>query len=629
MDHNTHSNGAEGEPGDADDREARLLERYWQDLCQGRRPSQQAWLETHAGGDPELRGALSVLEIINADSKGRSRGCDRRPAELNVPPADLAGCATDQEPPAPLLRNGDQLEGGEFRILTRIDSGGMGEVYLAWQRSRHRQVALKLNRDPAIERRFQREIDIHYQLRGHQHIVVARDSKLHEGRAYLVMDYVPGTDLKRFVEKYGPLHWLEACSYILQAARGLEHAHALGIIHRDIKPSNLIRDAQDPGRSIKIIDWGLALCKDDALPQRDRDATQPGTLLGTIGFISPEQVEDPSNVGPAGDLYSLGCTFYYLLTGKPLFVNLPPPREDPPTLPKDLGVPLAVEQVVGTLLRHEPADRYPSAHELVEALETILRAAPVPPPAGRPWWFWVAVLFVVIGTVGLGWPGLSRWLGPAEVGQSSISTPPATKTEPPVPAPFTAPALDRLDFYFDRGDGTKDTHHLVAAARGLAAASAEPLGRKDSFVIDGRFHRPTYWYVVWIDTSGVVDVLEASPDQRSDFRYPLAPRGRAYPDEEDPPGSHVILVVAGALPPDEAKVLLKERLGKIGKPPALHRGEPWHYPLVADGEPTRSGRFKQADPGNLWPSDYLADVQQRLRDFPAQPLHAFFLSTQR
>jgi len=640
-----NSTSAEDEPLDGDG-SATLVESYWEALSAGENPSPEDWLETHPESDPNLLGRLSVVALIH-----RSQALSLAPAKPRAgdeaAPADSPPAATTT--PAGLLPRGTPLEGGDLSVVELIDGGGMGEVYLAWQKSRSSRVVVKLAHVPAIEPRFQREIDIQYRLGGHKHIVVARHAGQHEGRSYLVMEYVAGPDLQRFVRRYGPLHWREACAYIRQAALGLDHAHALGIIHRDIKPSNLVRDNAGPGRTIKIIDWGLALLKGDRPRQSARgaipaastpsaddlsscsahDATQAGSLLGTREFISPEQIHDPSGVEPASDLYSLGCTFHYLLTGKPPFGDQLDRPLIPPVLPPELVVPAPVEQVLRTLLRHEPSDRYRSARELVEVLDDILERSPGPGWSGGPRWSSMAALLLVAGALALalGWLRLNRPI--------NRNGPERPDTVAPIPlTEFAAPALDQLNFRFDRG-GWQDPYAVVKAGRGLDVRAADPLGPNDFFIIDGLFRQPTYWYVIWFDTNGGASLDEAAPDRRSDIRFPLEPSGRMRPDKNDPPGTHMILLAAGSMPPDQVKARLEKLLSGIGKPPALNRRDPWHIALVGDAgadkpaDPTRSGGavhgIKAED---RWASDYLADIRQRLRGAPVQPLHAFFVSTQ-
>jgi hypothetical protein len=245
-----------------------------------------------------------------------------------------------------------------LQILGLLDAGGMGEVYLAWHRTLACEVAVKvlpeaLAREPAAVARFRLAIQAQARTGGHEHVVATMDAGEDRGRLYLVMEYIPGTDLKKYIKQQGPLPWREACHYVRQAALGLAHAHGQRIMHRDIKPANLLRT---PDGKIKILDWGLA-----RYPTQEA-LTQPGMLLGTPHYMSPEQAQDPTRVDPRSDLYSLGCTFYYLLTGQP-------PRMGDAGWDPRLGVPKAVVRVVEKLLAPQPEQRYASASALIEGLD--------------------------------------------------------------------------------------------------------------------------------------------------------------------------------------------------------------------------------------------------------------------
>lgn len=284
------------------------------------------------------------------------------------------------------LPRGTRLEGGLLWIIDPIDSGGMGQVYLAWHEVLNTDVAVKVANDPAMEARFRREIELQHRLGGHPHIVGVRTAGRHDGRPYLVMEYVPGMNLERYVRANGPLPYREACAYIRQAALGLGHAHDRGLVHRDIKPSNLLRGEEGPTVTIKVADWGLARRTDQSPSDEGGSMTRPGTLLGTPDYISPEQILDPSAAGPASDLYSLGCTFHYFLTGRPPFgahhdklaAHL---KARVPNLPDALGIPSGVEAILIRLLDKRAEGRYRSAQDLVEALDRSIECpSPSPPP---------------------------------------------------------------------------------------------------------------------------------------------------------------------------------------------------------------------------------------------------------
>ena len=209
---------------------------------------------------------------------------------------------------------------GAYRILRPLGKGGMGVVYLAEHTSLSRKVAIKvLTQEQAREKqaleRFQREARSRAAL-DHPNIVRLHDISQITGVHFLVMEYVEGLDLHSLMEKTGALHFSQAVSYIAQAAAGLRHAHDRGFIHRDIKPSNLIL-AKDG--TVKILDMGLARSLEnpkDALTSRlsgDEDI-----ITGTADYLSPEQALNLP-LDSRSDIYSLGATFFTLVTGRPPF----------------------------------------------------------------------------------------------------------------------------------------------------------------------------------------------------------------------------------------------------------------------------------------------------------------------
>jgi eukaryotic-like serine/threonine-protein kinase len=275
---------------------------------------------------------------------------------------------------------------GPYHLLERIGEGGMGQVFKARHEKLQRIVALKLIRkeklaDPRALDRFQREARAAAQL-SHPNIVLLYDASQAGGIHFLAMEYVEGRDLAQTVKDSGPLPVDRACDYIRQAALGLQHAHERGLVHRDIKPSNLlvtsVSGCQGAGHGVvKVLDMGLArLCARDGADAADPTITQAGTLMGTPDFMAPEQAKNSSKVDARADLYSLGCTLYFLLTGKPLFEGngalekLMHHQLDEPCPIRKLrpDVPEALAQLLGKLLAKRPEDRFPSAAALADAL---------------------------------------------------------------------------------------------------------------------------------------------------------------------------------------------------------------------------------------------------------------------
>ena len=274
-------------------------------------------------------------------------------------------------------RGGDLLL-GSYVLLERIGEGGMGAVFKARNWKLGNVVALKLVRpekldNPDAVRRFHHEIRAAAQL-DHPNIVRAFDADQVNGAHLLVMEYVPGVDLAKLVKKSGPLPVDKACDYARQAALGLQHAFERGMVHRDIKPANLLLT---PAGVVKILDMGLARLR-HAAEESDASSTmtREGTVMGTLDYIAPEQALDSHRVDIRADLYSLGCTLYFLLSGKVPFpggtamekLMRRQSQEPAPVDEVHPGVPAAVGAVVRKLMARRPEDRYQTPAEAAAAL---------------------------------------------------------------------------------------------------------------------------------------------------------------------------------------------------------------------------------------------------------------------
>ncbi|MFO0945056.1 MAG: protein kinase [Planctomycetota bacterium] len=208
---------------------------------------------------------------------------------------------------------------GKYRILDLVGSGGMGRVYLAEHAIMRRQVALKVlpkakSAEPSALARFQREARAVAAL-NHANIIQAYDIDQEGDIHYMVMEYVDGMSVQEYVKHHGVIPYSQAADYICQACDALEHANKSGLIHRDIKPGNLLIDMTG---TIKLLDMGLAVFYEE----KDRDPltlTYDENVLGTADYLAPEQALDSHNVDIRADIYSLGGTFYYMLTGGPPF----------------------------------------------------------------------------------------------------------------------------------------------------------------------------------------------------------------------------------------------------------------------------------------------------------------------
>ncbi len=225
--------------------------------------------------------------------------------------------------------NGAGLVLGPYVLLERLGEGGKGEVFTARHQKLRRVVALKvLHRDRLKDadavRRFRREIEAVAQL-DHPNVVHAHDADQAGDVHFLVMEYVEGTDLGKFVKKNGPLPADVACDYVRQAALGLHHAFEHGLVHRDVKPANLLLAnvaGPRPGGVgvIKLLDLGLARLREASSEEEGASTlTHQGSVMGTPDYLSPEQALNSHAVDIRADVYSLGCTLYFLLTGRPPF----------------------------------------------------------------------------------------------------------------------------------------------------------------------------------------------------------------------------------------------------------------------------------------------------------------------
>jgi len=279
---------------------------------------------------------------------------------------------------------------GNYIVLEKIGQGGMGRVYRARHRRMDRIVAIKLlpfaaRESPDDVSRFEREIKAAARL-SHRNIVTAHDADEAGGRYYLVMEYVDGIDLLTLVKERGPLPVDQAVDYVLQAAAGLAYAHSQKVIHLDVKPANLLLDKSG---TIKILDMGLARIDDLVSNIENAPAEaliQNGKVMGTVDYVPPERSKNPETVDHRADIYSLGCTLYHLLTGRPPFsgstilkrIRAHRVKPIPSLCKRRDDVPERLDAVYQRMLAKDPDDRYQSMEDVIEHLRASVD------PAGRP-----------------------------------------------------------------------------------------------------------------------------------------------------------------------------------------------------------------------------------------------------
>jgi serine/threonine protein kinase len=282
---------------------------------------------------------------------------------------------------------------GNYEILGKLGVGGMGTVYKARHRFMKRVVALKVlgshvAGSAAFKSRFQREVEAIARL-SHPNIVMAFDADEDAHVPFLVMEFVNGRDLATELAAAGTVTVADAVDWVLQAARGLDYAHRKGIIHRDIKPSNLMRDVDGV---VKVADLGLArLGSTGAESHPAAPLTRAGSTMGTIEYMAPEQAIDSAAVDHRCDIYSLGCTLYFLLTGLPLYSApsamgvLLHHRDSPipPLAESRDDIPFALERIFRRMVAKNPAARFASMGEVATALEAFQQSLrqPITEPA--------------------------------------------------------------------------------------------------------------------------------------------------------------------------------------------------------------------------------------------------------
>lgn len=282
---------------------------------------------------------------------------------------------------------------GPYHILSPLGKGGMGTVYLARDTrkpdGRKALIALKVlppkraREEDRTLARFLREMDMAQRV-GHPHLTRTFEAGDIGGVHYIAMEYIRGESLRRLVGDHGPLSVARAAHLFAEVADGLGHAHETGLVHRDLKPSNIM---VTPNGHAKVLDLGLALAVDEELPEDKTIVGGQGYVLGTMDYIAPEQVDDPTGVDARADLYAMGCSLYFALTGQPPFPGgtsqekMRRHRTEHPDPLTDFNptVPIEFARVVQKLMEKAPARRYPTAKSVRDALRPWAAADPETP----------------------------------------------------------------------------------------------------------------------------------------------------------------------------------------------------------------------------------------------------------
>jgi hypothetical protein len=471
---------------------------------------------------------------------------------------------------------------GQYELLEKLGEGGMGRVYKARHRLMQQVVALKVLRHAPGEEalaRFQREIKGLARL-NHVNIVRALNADVVGATLFLVMEYVPGTDLAALVRRRGPLPVGEACEYVRQAALGLQHAYENGLVHRDVKPANLLRT---PSGQVKVLDLGLALLQEEG--HEEGELTSSGQVMGTFDYMAPEQWDDTHRVDVRADVYSLGCTLYFLLTGRAPFAGpehntrlrkmkahasaVPPPlRQLRPDVPE------ALAGVLERLLAKKADQRYETPGQVAAALAPFAGIAAtaesltLPLPRAKPpaWRRWLAAAVLAGLTLAAGGTALVLGLGKkgtpgGEDTQAAVERAPKETRQVP-PRKGGKPATPRADPV----KPVQDVVPLRVAAlearhfRGDPAQSQGKLGVLsfatrvgDDIRIAARLSEPAYCYLIAFNPNGTEQLIhpeagDREPERRAELTYPAAPNDFFNLGAEDGPGLQALVLAASRQP---------------------------------------------------------------------------------
>ncbi len=356
--------------------------------------SRAAFLAEACHEDEALRAEVQSLLDSHAESDGF----------LEVPAINLAARTLAAEKQSLI---GSEI--GPYRIQKMIGAGGMGEVYLAQDKRLGRQIAIKIlpseyAADPARVHRFQQEARAAGSL-NHPNVFVIHDVGINRGLPYIASEFLHGESLREHLSRGKPA-LSKTLDIAIQTARGLAAAHMHGIVHRDLKPENIFITSDG---QIKILDFGIAKLTESS-PTAEPSLTNPGMILGTVGYLSPEQVRGES-AGPSSDLFSFGCVLYEMLSGNRAFAKETPAetmaailREEPSELADLAQVPPLLIRILRHCLEKSSSERFQSARDLAFSLENVTSPGvarvtnpKTPRLASLPWWLAAAFAVATIG----------------------------------------------------------------------------------------------------------------------------------------------------------------------------------------------------------------------------------------
>jgi eukaryotic-like serine/threonine-protein kinase len=369
-----------------------------------------AFLDTACEGDELLRGKVEAL-LASHQQAGKF---------IEIPVAGIATRIIENRQPDLLV--GQTI--GHYKLSERIGTGGMGDVYLATDLTAGRKAALKLlptrfTSDAERLKRFQQEARAVVGL-NHPNILTVYEIGEDHSNHYIASELIDGETLRQRLAR-GPMEMEEAVDVAIQVASALAAAHEAGIVHRDIKPENIMLR---PDGYVKVLDFGIAKLADQELPATMAEAeavllveTHLGSILGTVRYMSPEQARG-TPVNKCTDIWSLGVVLYEMVAGRTLFSGETPGEvmnsivttEPPPLTNYIAQTPGELQQIIDRTLRKEPAERYQTAHELLEALKSLRRRIEFKDELAHstkaPWWLnWTrsptALALVLLGAAAL------------------------------------------------------------------------------------------------------------------------------------------------------------------------------------------------------------------------------------